>query len=292
MNYPNDIFTLIRKKTFSIEGHFISNFEESPMKIFHESFSKFKFNVICDGGAAFMNLHIDALPGIIAKTNVVANLQYTPKTSAVSFSGNNSPAFTTRFLAGELKGKTPVDVLIENGDQGPEILKKQYLFLQQNVAKYPGNQKLMDAIKDAAKLDRSTLSADTSIAAPVIKIVDLGCRPLTRKKRDDGKCLCYEGKVIWDGGKKYPVNVRIKNYYAPVTTKDDGTLNVNISGKDTSTELDKDFNMTTEEWLAAVDAMKSTRDEFRLCHFGKAYNLATAAGKENRENAVKSSRAS
>lgn len=290
MNYPNDIFTLIRQKTFSIEGHFHTDFEESPMKIFHDSFSKFKFNIVADKEAVSFNLHIEDLPGIVAKTRIASDTHFVPKQAAVT-SGHNSPAFTVRFRTGNLKGKTPVDVLLEDPEKGKEMLNGQYKWLKENLEKYPANKEIMDAIIDATKQDLSALSSDavSSSGSTVMTIVDIGCRPLTRKTRDDGKCFCYEGKVTWDTAKKYPVCVSIKNYYAPVTKKDDGTLNVNISGKDKNTEKVKDFNMTAEEWLAAVQMMESTRDAFMFCNFNKAYAIASEAGRVNRESATSKS---
>ena len=283
MQYPYDIFTLRRSQTFSVEGRFVQKTDDSPMKVFDNTFSRYVFTVIGDGSAQYFNVHIEDLPGIIAKTNIAASLAFTPKPAA---SGQKSPAFTERFRIGPLKGKTPIDVLLENPEKGKAVLNEQYQFLQANLGKYKDNQILMDAIVDASKQDLTKCQGG-SPAMPV-KILDITCRPLVRKKRSDGMSFCYEGDVTYDPSMRYPVTVSVKNYYAPVRTMDNGTLNVDLSNKDRSSEKTKEFHMTMEEWLAAVDAMEQTRKEFRQAHFMNAWKMAEDAAKAARESARRS----
>ncbi len=283
MQYPYDIYSAVRRKsTFSIEGHFFKKEDESPMKIFDDTFSRYVMTIIQEGTAAYFNLHVDDLPGIRAKTDIATKLQYTPSNNVSG--GHTSPAFTKRFAGGNLKGKTPIDVLLEDPDKGKDVLNSQYKWLKENLEKYPKNQEMMDAIMDATKQDLSSLSKEDTPAAAPITLLEIGCRPLQRKKRDDGKCLCYEGKVVWDPSRDYNVSIEAKNYYAPVNKREDGTLNVDLSNKDRSTEKVHRFNMSGEEWLAALYTMEQTRDEFRIISFNKAYQLAEAEGKRNREN--------
>ena len=287
MKYPYDIVSFVRKKTFSIEAHFVRGTEDSPMKVFDSTFSRFTATVIADGNAAYFNLPIESLPGMRVKTDIAAHAQFehVPQVQKDGID-TSDPAFTTRFLTGTLKGKSPADVLIENpGDKGKEILNKQYKWLKSNLDKYPNNQRLMDAIMAASKLDEAKLATINLKPSGVYEILDIGCRPLTRKQREDGKCFVYEGKIMWDTSMDYPVSITVKNYYAEVIHNEDGTLNVNLSSKDQESEVRKEFLVTAEEWLYALDTMEKARDNFKSAYFQEGYQLAEKAAAEARKNA-------
>ena len=85
----------------------------------------------------------------------------------------------------------------------------------------------------------------------------------------------------------YPVSVTISNYYAPVIKKENGMLNVQLSGKDKSSEITHEFSMTAAEWLNAVEQMKIVKDGFMRIHLADAFKLADRGDRENRENAKK-----
>ena len=290
MNYPYDIVTLFHKETFSVEAHFSQEKKESPMKVFDGAFSRFTGTIIKNKKVAFFNIPIEMLPGMRARTDIAAKEQYTPKSVQPDESAS-SPAFTTKFFAGSLKGKSPAEIIMADPIGGKETLNAQYKWLKENKQKNPNyaenNQKLMDAIVATSKLDLSKLSKE-SVVSSNITVLDIGCRPLTRRTREDGKCLVYEGKVEWDTSRRYPVQVTIKNYYADVKKNDDGTLNVNLSSKDSSTEIINTGNLTADEWLYTLHEMESARNCFKMCHFNEGYNLAEKAAAEAR-NAAKHS---
>lgn len=283
MQYPYDIVSFVRtKQTFSVEAHFTQNKDESPMKVFDGSFSRFTMNVI-NGGATYCNIPIEALPGMRVKTDLAAKMMWEPKqVAAPGGTAQTGPAFTKRFVSGTLKGKTPIEVLLSDPINGKEALNAQYKFLRDNLKKYPKNKELMDAIEEAAKVDISALGDVSATPTGTIDILDIGCRPLIRKVREDGKSFVYEGKIVWDSSRNYPVCVTIKNYYANVAKNDNGTLNVNISSKDTASEVVREFNMTGEEWLYCLHEMEQARDCFKMLCFGGGYKLAEAAAQEAR----------
>ncbi len=289
MKYPYDIFKAANQKaTFTVEGHFVSAMEESPMKVFNPSFSRYICTIISDGSVAYFNIHISDLPGMRARTDVAVQMDVKPAAVMTEGAAGTSPAFTRRFFSGNLKGKTPIEVLLSDPGSGKKALNDQYVWLKSNLEKYPKNKELMEAIEDAASQDLSTLQASPpqdGSKAPVT-ILDIGCRPLQRKVREDGKCFCYEGKVTYNPAMNYPVTVEIKNYYAPVTKRENGTLNVQIGSKDAASEKAYRYNMSLNEWLDALHTMETTRDEFRMLCFGKAYQLAEAAANAARTSAA------
>lgn len=290
MKYPYDIVSFVRQKTLSIEAHFTQTKDESPMKVFDETFSRFAVTVIADGKTAYFNIPIEILPGMRTRTDIAAAEQFKQKVPQVTKSAGvntTSIAFTKKFATGSLKGKSPAEVLLEDPTNGAQTLNGQYKWLKEHLEQYPKNQELMDAIVEASKLDLSSISEETLPAASAcMDILDIGCRPLIRKQRADGKCLVYEGKVTWDTSRKYPVTVTVKNYYANVVKNENGTLNVNIGSKDKETAVEKDFSMTADEWLFAMHELESARDCFKVSHFNEGWRLAETAAAEAR-NAAK-----
>ncbi len=299
MDYPYDLVTVKRKKsTLSVEAHYKYIGEQdpekvdSPLRVFHPSFSLYRFSIIEAGvGASFFTIHMNDVPGIAARTDAAAAEYYRPRRKNTEGVPNN-PAFTERFNMGAYKGKSPVDVLVENGyekgGEGRKILNTQYTFLKKNVEKYPDNGRMINAIMEASKLTDEELkqAKPSGGATPPMQLISIGCRPLTydKYKREDGRFLCYEGSAVWDMDKDYPVCVTARNYYAPVKKNEDGTLNVQLNQLDRNSEKVRTFNLTADEWLNLISELKYSKEAFRVCNFSKAYTAAEAAGEVNRKS--------
>ncbi len=308
MNYTHDIFSLVRQKTLSVEGWFVRDFEEAPMTVFHKSLSRFKFTIIADGGAASFNLHMNELAGLTAKTNAAATAYYAkmfapaeapspvqPTADQGGQSLPNTPAYTKKFFGGKLGGKTPVDVLVEAPNNGRAILEKQKKFLIDNLEKFQKNQELIDAIDEALAIPAAKLPTQVkpntnqtgNQTGPQVALLDIGCRPLQRKRREDGMCPCYEGAITFNPGNKYPVCVEVKTYYAPVTVLPDGKLNTSPGERDRKTEVKKFFHMTMEEWLDCIERMSETKSSYFRMNFPAAFKLAEEEAAKNRAAAAK-----
>ncbi len=283
MQHPYEIVSYVRKKTFAVEARFTRKTDDKPLSIYADPFSRFTFVVISDKKAATCNVPIEIIADAKFRSQFVYGKQLEQASVPMTGENRNSIAYTTRFATGSFKGKSPMEVLIENGkEEGAKILNKEYQWLKSNLEKYKGNQKIMDAIVAASKEEIPEAAAQTS--APVT-IIDIGCRPLTRKTREDGKCFCYEAKVIWDSSKNYPVTVRVANYYAPVEKKESGLLNVKLSAKDTSSEVVNEFAMTAAEWMNALDRMEAVKRGFENTYWADSFKLADKASYEAAEAA-------
>lgn len=286
MNYPFDIITEFSKnkkgdsKTFSIAAYLTQETEESPLKFFG-SMSRFSTTIIQNGAVASLNLHPSDLPGMRSMTEHVMSKYYDKKYSAKVNVPDDNPAFSRRFPSGNLKGKTPADVLIENGELGRKILNDQYTFLKANLDKYPKNRELMDAIAAAAKLDPSSLDRTNTDTAASYTIIKIGCRGNVRKKRSDGKCPCYDGEITFDLSRDIPVNIHIRNYFAPITVNNDGTQNVKLSETDKDSMVNNNFSMTAECWLNCLKEMEDITFLFKTAHIDNALKLADNAFSEN-----------
>jgi hypothetical protein len=171
-----------------VEAHFDTDIGESPLKIFKDPFSRYTFVIIENRDAVTCNVHLEDLEAMRLNANYAYEKYMDSKSITMSMTdGGASPAFTVQFTMGDLKGKTPAQVLSENGyEAGKEILNKQYAFLKKNVEKYKANQKVLDAIKDAAKLNPDELKKEKiSARSSVITLYDLPVRPLIRRQRED-----------------------------------------------------------------------------------------------------------
>lgn len=286
MNYPFDIITEFSRnkkgetKTFSIAANLIQETEESPLKFFN-SMSRLSTTIIQNGVAASLNLHPSDLPKMRSMTDFVMSKYHDRSSLTTDSDPETNPAFTKRFLSGTLKGKTPVDVLIENKALGRKMLNDQYIFLKSNIDKYPKNRELMDAIVAAANLDFSELSSKTTAAAPSYTIVKIGCRGNIRKKRGDGKCPCYDGEIVFDLSRDIPVNIHIRNYYAPIIVNKDGTQNIRLSELDKASMICNSFSMTADSWLNCLKEMEDIVMLFKTAHIESALKLANDAFNNN-----------
>lgn len=91
------------------------------------------------------------------------------------------------------------------------------------------------------------LNAEESKAGFQAKTVySSGMRPLIRRKHGD-KYFVYEISIRWDGASEKPVEIDIRNYYAPVARTEKGLLNV--KAKEREGEIRNVISLTLEEWL-------------------------------------------
>lgn len=288
MKYPLDIVSLGRRtKMFSVNASFSPEKEESPLKIFSKM-SRLRFCVIENGKAAKANLRIDQLPGIRARSEY-AFIKYmekqfdSPAAGAVEGVNTNRPAFSIHFMAGTLRGKTPADVLRENGmEKGKGILNGQYKWLKENLEKYPANQKILDAIVDASKLAPEELGvAEQEAPSQQIMILPVIPKPIMAKRNAAGMYQVNELSIIWDNSRDMPVIVLISNYWAPVVKRDDGTLNVQLSAKDKSTEQRSTFAMSTDEWFDVLREMEDCVLIYKQLNSNNAWKMALKAYFDN-----------
>jgi len=176
----------------------------------------------------------------------------------------DSPAYTVKITSGVLKGKTPAEVLIETGNV--DALNNQYVWLKNNLKKFPKNKIQMDAIMDAAKLFKEgRLEAAETVVKPRIRLYPAGQptpKPLRRKPRADGKCFVYEMEIFWNVGDTYPIEIIIRNYWAPVKEMEDKTIRV--VQKEAEDKIERTMRLGEADWLNHIRAIKDDMDSFKM----------------------------
>ena len=168
-----------------------------PQQIYSNKYSRYNFTIISQKTAKSANMPVSDLADVKARTEFIRTKLYEMEMNPGANAGSNAPmsiAYTQRFLAGEFKGKTPAEVLLEN-TENQEKLNQQYQMLKTNLDKYPNNKKIMDAIVEAASLFKAGKLEKKSSNSCVFNIYTPGFRPLHRKQREDGMCPVYEMSI-------------------------------------------------------------------------------------------------
>ena len=282
---PMQLKVSVQNKTFIVESAICSNFRENPLGIYDESFSRYVFYILQDGTQAKMNIPLEGnnIPDVIMKGkemsrekeeggNVITMLirsiyayirhvHYlnTPraKDGEDESADKAKTAYKTRFKAGRLKDRTPIEVLLED-ENGEEELRTQRDFLEKNLSKYPRNKGLIEAIDMAfALLEEGDINGGQKAVTDaqgteIIRLFSVGLRPLQRKRRADGTCFVYSGRINWRIGEENPVEVEIENFYAPVEKKENGMLRVMAGKKVQDTYVKAIFNLPASLWMSYI----------------------------------------
>ena len=270
--YPIDVNTSQTKdKTLSVESHLTvakTADEQSPLKIYHENFSFYKFAIIEKAAAVkavTSNVNVKEMEDIFRRTDYAFTKAMDYENEPVD-STATSPAYTVKIASGTFKGKTPAEVLIENPNN-KEALNKQFQWLKNNLTKYPNNKVQMDAISDAAKLmNEGTLISAPKKAGQRIRLYPSTSMPvpkaLTRKPREDGMCPVYEMEIYWNICDNTLIEVIIKNYYAPIEKKEDGRIMP--VRKQAEDKIDRSMRISEADWLNHIREIKTDMANFEM----------------------------
>ena len=301
--YPIDVCdSKNRTQTLSVESH-LSRAEtrnsQPPLRIFDERFSLYKFTIIekeSENKTVKANLKENELADLVKRTDYAFNKSMENELSGGDSTEGLSLAYTVKMPTGPFAGKTPAEALLEDPGNA-EGLNGHFQWLRKmcndpEKAKYKeGNKRQMHAIQDAASLQKEG-RLDRKAAASSAKRVRLypasattAPKPL-REQKENGKRFVYEMEIYWHIGNDYPVEIRIKNYYATVETKEDGTIRVLSSTAEDV--VSKAARVSESEWMDHLQKMKVDRDMFAVLNAKATREDAMATLEANkRESAAK-----
>lgn len=175
---------------------------------------------------------------------------------------SNHPAYSYRFRMGNLKDKSPAEVLLEQGNAGLEALQNQRNFLEKNAAKYKSNRDGMAAIDDAFNLYNAGLLSNEEASANTTQVYTLLKEEKCMgqyKVRNDGRCLYKTVKITWTLGADAPVHVELYNVYTGFSVDPKTKLPIPNGNKDRNSELRGNLNLSVHDWMKLV-----ARCEYRL----------------------------
>lgn len=291
---PREIAYIVEKSTFAVLDGLteadIEN-EEEPLTLHSRKFSRFSFLIINqDKKAATANLNVKEMFGFLAKSRFAMQQEMLYRFNVTDAKEEEELplAYTVTIASGSLKGRTPADVLLNDGEEGKKLLNNQYTFLKNNLAKYPKNKVQMDAIVNASQLlKEGKLDADAVGKGQTkrIPLYSSELRPLVNRKNNAGMSFVYELTVDWLLGEKRPLMITIVNYYAPVIKKDDGMLNVQVKQRDQTTLRNNTVNLTFEDWAYVQHMIETDIERFESGIYWNKRKESDRYFFENRKNA-------
>ena len=290
---PREVAYIVEKSTFAVLDGLtkadIEN-EEEPLTLHSRKFSRFSFLIINqDKKAATANLNVKEMFGFLEKSHFAMQQEMLYQFNSGSNEEEELPlAYTVTITSGTLKGRTPADVLLNDGEEGKKLLNNQYTFLKNNLSKYPKNKTQMDAIVNASQLlKEGKLDADAvgKWQTKRISLYSSGLRPLVNRKNNAGMSFVYELTVDWLLGEKRPLMITIVNYYAPVIKKDDGMLNVQVKQRDQTTLRNNTVNLTFEDWAYVQHMIETDIERFESGIYWNKRKESDRYFFENRKNA-------
>ena len=290
---PREVAYIVEKSTFAVlDGLTESNIEneEEPLTLHSRKFSRFSFLIINqDKKAATANMNVKEMFGFLEKSHFAMQQEMLYQFNSGSNEEEELPlAYTVTITSGTLKGRTPADVLLNDGEEGKKLLNIQYTFLKNNLSKYPKNKTQMDAIVNASQLlKEGKLDADAVGKGQTkrISLYSSGLRPLVNRKNNAGMSFVYELTVDWLLGEKRPLMITIVNYYAPVIKKDDGMLNVQVKQRDQTTLRNNTENLPFEDWAYAQHMIETDIERFESGIYWNKRKESDRYFFENRKNA-------
>lgn len=290
---PREVAYIVEKSTFAVLDGLteadIEN-EEEPLTLHSRKFSRFSFLIINqDKKAATANLNVKEMFGFLEKSHFAMQQEMLYQFNSGSNEEEELPlAYTVTITSGTLKGRTPADVLLNDGEEGKKLLNNQYTFLKNNLSKYPKNKTQMDAIVNASQLlKEGKLDADAvgKWQTKRISLYSSGLRPLVNRKNNAGMSFVYELTVDWLLGEKRPLMITIVNYYAPVIKKDDGMLNVQVKQRDQTTLRNNTVNLTFDDWAYVQHMIETDIERFESGIYWNKRKESDRYFFENRKNA-------
>lgn len=291
---PREVAYIVEKSTFAVLDGLteadIEN-EEEPLTLHSRKFSRFSFLIINqDKKAATANLNVKEMFGFLAKSRFAMQQEMLYRFNVTDAKEEEELplAYTVTIASGSLKGRTPADVLLNDGEEGKKLLNNQYTFLKNNLSKYPKNKTQMDAIVNASQLlKEGKLDADAVGKGQTkrISLYSSGLRPLVNRKNNAGMSFVYELTVDWLLGEKRPLMITIVNYYAPVIKKDDGMLNVQVKQRDQTTLRNNTVNLTFEDWAYVQHMIETDIERFESGIYWNKRKESDRYFFENRKNA-------
>lgn len=240
---------------------------EAPMLLM-AGFSRFPVCITKKGEHACMaNIHPKSLYAIDERTKYAMGLHMRAANRPKQEGTADSAAYTTLIRSGNLKGRTPADILLKDQD-GRAALERQAAFLE-NQNKTPGNKYIasnnaqIKAIREAIQLlDAGKLNNSAGQAAmPTITIYEADYRSLASQTLENGKALVYSIAIKWHVGLKTPVSIEIANSYAPIIKEAGGRTHPDMSQQEM--ERKYTYSLTDEEWGYCIDEMRSHLEAFK-----------------------------
>ena len=263
-------------KTFAVSAKFYANKKDNELPFRESNLSRLEASII-DGptkDVVTFNVPSWEINEIYLKTKIAVQmlmLQGAPSEAPADGKGAAAnSAFTVPLMLTAFKGRTPGDVLSADPAQ-KEALVRGREWLATNLAKYPANQKQIDAIDNALELLEAGKLSD--VEAPKTT----GSKVLTIYKRDykykskkdaEGNNLVYSVTITCDPSRNMPFIIEVMNCYAPVVNAGSHPIVKTASAKNQKRIT---MALTDSEWIGILGQAYDLYKNFKLLNAGAAF---------------------
>lgn len=297
--YEKDIFTAKKgnattKVTLSLEDNLCvkDGKKEDSLLSIHAAFSRFTINILENQEglktAVKANIPVESVPYITTKiknaVRIADEMRMRGEAPAVTNSSGNTTENAAEpkiFSIAEFKGMTPSEVLRKN-PANKEKLEKHIPILKENAAKYPANNKLIEAIESAiANMGKE--GQNTAETAPVRAGI-LDCYTSEKKyfrEQKDGFNRCYQIRIEYNFSMNIPFCITISNFWAKLQSKEGGQTVILLSTmKDAVT---KSYRLNEEMMLDFCSKLENDLELFNHLYYGEMRRITDERLRAKRE---------
>lgn len=264
------------KYTFSMDAEFYpvtgDKETDTPLHIYND-FSRVAVTMIERATKKVLtaNISVDEMEDIKEMLNIARTKLVESKICSSQSGQETRIAYTVRISSGNLKGKTPAEILLA-GQIDP--LLNQRKWLADNVAKYAANQQQIDAIDEAIRLnDTGKLESTTASTTFVFPIYE-GESKFKRTTNEKGHNLIYSCNILFDSSRNYPITIELSNCYAPVLTNTNGSKNIKMSESYSHDKLT--VSMKLSKFAGMLDTVIRAMSAFELSYGNAMWKMAIA----------------
>ena len=215
VNNPNEIVAIKRTSSTLGVSAFFSEPEKDTSPLKNSAYDRFEFVYLDSGDKTAVKGNMKITDVESFKMRLQESVKELALAECKSIEGISSPAFTVQ-LTGTYKGKTVAQVLTEDPTQKEGLLKAKK-WLEDNLSKYKGNQKMIDAIDEGINLlNQNKLTSSESTNGVKFDLYKGDMKFYRQKKNEKGHNLCHQLNIRFDSTRKYPYAVTVENFYAPI----------------------------------------------------------------------------
>lgn len=215
INNPNEIVAIKRTSSTLGVSAFFSEPDKDTSPLKNSAYDRFEFVYLDSGDKTAVKGNMKITDVESFKMRLQESVKELALAECKSIEGGSSPAFTVQ-LTGTYKGKTVVQVLTEDPAQKEGLLKAKK-WLEDNLSKYKGNQKMIDAIDEGINLlNQNKLTSSEPTNGVKFDLYKGDMKFYRQKKNEKGHNLCHQLNIRFDSTRKYPYAVTVENFYAPI----------------------------------------------------------------------------
>lgn len=256
--YPSQCWAAIRtNQTIACDAYLNEpNGDDSvPPLMFFTPWSRFTISIIDNTKGETIVVSCNILAGdelSVLNANYIKTLHIENKNS--SSKKSLSPAYTVTLRSGDMKGRTPAEILTNDPTKIQE-LNRTKAYLERNLSTYPKNQEVIDAIDDALFLLDTGKLEDKKVNSNTFVLLDKNFKRMGGNK--------VQAHIVWlyNAQNRYPYSISITNSDIK-DIKADGTV---ITENPRSSTI----YLSEEEMAGLMCSMIDIRTCFKIHHFAE-----------------------